>query len=328
MARSHSRIVQYPFTASLQGALLDSFHEEQGTERSDITLDVRALALSESELIECDGIVHEHVQGTYIPAQVRFTGVSERKGGEFFQNLTNLPVEDPARIINDMLSWRRPERRDVFFLFFMHHAANVMFSAHDVNYERLSHESVSFTLERDWCPPPPMPGRLVPQPKQLHQRFCGDPITVQLGSRPFHGRLFIGGTDIQPEERPRVDVVFNIGENPSKWIKTQGAQPLDRSDNKGEGLEGMSLKVIQEEAMWVIEHLQNQRRVLVHCAAGMNRSATICCATLILLEGLTAEQALERVREHHPWARPASAHWLKLRWLAETNARSHAASEL
>ncbi|HEU4744532.1 MAG TPA: hypothetical protein VFS61_04810, partial [Anaerolineales bacterium] len=94
MARSHSRIVQYPFTASLQGALLDSFHEEQSAERSDMALHVRALALSASELVESDGVVREHVQGTYIPAQVRFTGVSERKGGEFFQNLTNLPVED------------------------------------------------------------------------------------------------------------------------------------------------------------------------------------------------------------------------------------------
>ena len=79
----------------------------------------------------------------------------------------------------------------------------------------------------------------------------------------------------------------------------------------------MSLEVICEEAQWVIERLSKKQRVLVHCVAGMNRSSTICCAVLILLEGLTAEQALERVREHHPWARPDSRHWLKLRWLAQ-----------
>ncbi|NTU75547.1 MAG: hypothetical protein HGA86_05445 [Anaerolineaceae bacterium] len=28
------------------------------------------------------------------------------------------------------------------------------------------------------------------------------------------------------------------------------------------------------------------------------------------------EEALARVREHHPWARPDSHHWLVLRWLA------------
>ena len=78
----------------------------------------------------------------------------------------------------------------------------------------------------------------------------------------------------------------------------------------------MDVSEITEEACWVIERLQAGQRVLVHCAAGMNRSATICCAVLILLEGLPAEAALERVREHHPWARPDSDHWLALRWLA------------
>jgi hypothetical protein len=50
----------------------------------------------------------------------------------------------------------------------------------------------------------------------------------------------------------------------------------------------------------------------------MNRSATICSAVLILLEGLSAEAALERVREQHPWARPDPHHWLALRLLAQT----------
>lgn len=78
----------------------------------------------------------------------------------------------------------------------------------------------------------------------------------------------------------------------------------------------MTVEEICEEADWVTEHLKNNQRVLVHCVAGMNRSTTVCCAVLILLEGLSAEAALERVREHHPWARPDSHHWLALRWLA------------
>ena len=322
MARSRARILHYPFTTSLQGALLDSYHEEQRAGHLDIRLNVRALELTSSELIEHGGVVHERVQGAYVSSQLHFTKVSDLKGGDFFQNLADLPREDPARTINDLLSWRQPGRQDIFYLFFMHQADNLMFFAHDVKYERLSQESVSFTFERDWCSPPSMPGRFVPEPKRLHQRFGGDPITFHLGSQPFHQKLFIGGTDVQPEQRPQVDVVFNIGENPSRWVKDNQIPPPDRWDNKGEGAEGMSLEVIREEANWVIEHLSQNRRVLVHCAAGMNRSSTICCAALILLEGLTAVQALERVREHHPWARPDSGHWLKLRWLAEVNARS------
>ena len=324
MARRHARILQYPFATSLQGALLDSYHEEQ----SEIMLNVRALEFISSELFERDGVVHESVQGTYVSIQLHFSGVSELQGNDVCKEITKLPAEHPARTINDLLSWQRSGRRDIFFLFFMHHADNLMFLATHLRHERLSQESIPYTIERDWCPPPPMPGRLVPQPKRLHQRFGGDPITFHLGSRSFHKRFFTGGTDIQPEERPQVDVVFNVGENPSKWVKAYGTDPQDRWDNKGEGPEGMSIEVIREEARWVIEHLTNHRRVLVHCAAGMNRSSTICCAALILLEGLTAEQALERVREHHPWARPDSGHWLKLRWLAETNAGAHVGSEV
>jgi len=319
MARTHTLLVQYPFTKSLQGALLDSYHEERHFGQLDITLNVQALKLVSSELIERNGEIHERVHGTYIPIRLRFSGVSGLHGGEYFQNLAHLPPEDPGRIVNDLLSWRQPERQDVFFLFFMHQAENLMFFANEVRYERLAQDSIPFALERDWCSPPPMPGRIVPQPKQLHQRFGGDPVTLHLGSRPFHQRLFIGGTDIQPDKRPQVDVVFNVGENPSAWVKENQSYPQDRWDNKGEGSKGMSLEIIHEEANWVIEHLKKSRRVLLHCAAGMNRSSTICCATLILLEGLTAEQALERVREHHPWARPDGGHWLKLRWLAQVS---------
>jgi predicted protein tyrosine phosphatase len=116
-----------------------------------------------------------------------------------------------------------------------------------------------------------------------------------------------------------VNAVLNLGENPSRWVKSGILHPDDRAINKGEGLQGMSVDEIQEEANWVIERLQKKQSVLVHCAAGMNRSSTICCAVLMLLEELSAEDALQRVREHHPWARPDSQHWLKLRWLAKTH---------
>jgi len=36
------------------------------------------------------------------------------------------------------------------------------------------------------------------------------------------------------------------------------------------------------------------------------------------VEGLTAEAALDRIRQHHLWAGPDSHHWLVLRWLELT----------
>jgi dual specificity protein phosphatase-like protein len=318
MVHKHARIIQHPFAACLQGALLDSYAEERRGEHLHITLNVRALEYTASpKLFERDGVIHERVKGNYVPAQIHFFGVLGLKRDNFFTNLASLSTNDSARTINDMLSWIQPGEHDTFYLFFMQAADSLMFFARHTTYERLSQESTPVILERDWCSPPPMPNRLIPQPKRLHQYFGGDPITFYNNAQLHHRRLFIGSLETQANERPHVDVVFNVGEKPSNWVKDNQIDSQDRWDNKGEGPKGMSVDVIREEANWVIERLRKSQRVLIHCVAGMNRSSTICCATLILLEGLTAEQALERVREHHPWARPDSNHWLKLLWLAK-----------
>ena len=324
MAHRHARIVQHPFAASLQGGLLDAYEEDPCGEQASVVLNVRALERTvPSELFERDGSIHERLTGLYRPVRLRFSGVSGLKNGQFFQSLAGLPPDHSTRTINDFLSWRQAGRQDVFYLVSMHapQADHLMFFAGKVMHERLSHEAIPATMERDWCPPPPMPHRLIPEPAALHRRYGGDPIRLHIGGRPHRRQLFIGGLDIQPGERPQVDVVLNLGEKPSRWVRDHRMASQDRWENKGEGADGMGMDDIREEAEWVITHLKKRRRVLVHCAAGMNRSATICCAVLLLLEGLTAEQALERVREHHPWARPDSRHWLKLRWLAITNSQ-------
>lgn len=192
--------------------------------------------------------------------------------------------------------------------------AGMRFFADRVTFKK-GRSGLPFTFERDWSPSPPMPDRLVPQPNYIHRQFGGDPVTIRIGEKIYHRKLFVGGVHVQPEDRPQVDVVLNVGEESSKWTENQPTGLSDRWDNKGEGSEGMSPEVIRDEANWVIERLQKNQRVLVHCVAGMNRSTTICCAVLMQLEGLSAEDALKRVYEHHPWAKPDSHHWLMLRWL-------------
>lgn len=81
-------------------------------------------------------------------------------------------------------------------------------------------------------------------------------------------------------------------------------------------IDGMRADDVLAEGRWVADRLRAGERVLVHCYAGMNRSATVCCAALILLEGISAEEALERVRERHPVAWPDPYHWKVLRRLA------------
>jgi hypothetical protein len=315
--RVHARIIQHPFASLMQGARLDSFFETE----QDLILDVHGLQVQTSELFEQDGQIVERVAGTYIPMRLHFSGVSELHFDDFFINLAEYPADDPCRTIVHFLSWRRPERKDIYYRIGLQGPvyAGLHFFASHVDCESLDKPSHPVCIERDWSPAPPMPQRLVPRPKHLYMQFGGDPITIQVNGKVRHRKLFIGELSIQPKRRPQVDAVLNLGEQSSRWAKGPKLHPNDRAINRGEGTDGMTTVEICQEARWAIERLEQNQSVLVHCVAGMNRSATVCCAILMLLEGLTAEAALERVRQHHPWARPDSHHWLALRWLEMNN---------
>lgn len=312
----HTRIIQHPFAPLMQGARLDLYHESMG----EVILEVQGFQPLSSKLFERDGKIFEQVRAGYIPLKLKFSNISKPKRSDFFVTLDQYDVDDSSRTIAYMLSWRQPKRRDIFYMFGLRGPvfADMQFFAKHVMVEIRGGKRKTITTERDWSPAPPMPDRSVPKPKSLHRQFGGDPITVNLDGKTHHRRLFIGGFDIQPRQRPQVDVVLNLGENPSRWVKKgKPLHPNDRAIQHGEGSQGMTVNQLREEANWVIEPLKQDKRVLVHCVAGMNRSTTTCCAVLILLEGLSAEDALARVREHHPWARPDSYHWLALRWLAK-----------
>ena len=306
------RIVEPPFARLMQGARLDSYQENgQG-----LVLTVQGLQCTKSELFERDGKILERATCAYVPLTLRFDKVTPLKRSEFFTSLENYPAEDPSRVIFYMHSWQQPGMDDVFYIFKLREPVNASmnFLAGAVGYEQ-GNGGTPFTLERDWSPAPPMPERVIPQPKDLHDQFGGDPVTIRISGINQERKLFVGGLENQPAARPQVDAVLNIGESPSAWVQGNDLHPNDRTTERGEGLRGMSVSEIREEANWVIDHLKKDESVLVHCVAGMNRSTTICCAVLMLVEGLSAEEALVRVREQHPWAKPDSYHWLALRWL-------------
>jgi hypothetical protein len=320
--RKHARLIQHPFATHLLGARLDSLHQEKNGRSLHLVLDLQAFQQAAPGLMFARGDnLFERVAGTFIPARLQFQQVRNLQDGKLAAILPTLPLEDPGRIIRYHYSWRQPDRDDIFYIFTIQspQAGDLMFSSSNVIYELDQNRPRPVTFERPWSPAPPMPAHLVPRPVSLHKKYGGDPITIHLNGHPFHHRLFIGGTDIQGTVRPQVDAVLNLGEEASRW-QTAGDPPAsDRWARKGEGAQGMSLDELLQEADWGIHRLKHGQRLLVHCVGGLNRSATICCAVLILLEGLSAEQALERLREHHPWARPDDRHWLKLRWLAKEN---------
>jgi hypothetical protein len=315
--QSNTQIIRHPFASLMQGARLDSFQENG----SEIQMDVQGLEIIETELFERDGVIMEKVTGRHIPLKLFFSNIQLIKRSGYFSTLKQAPIEDPSRIIGFMHSWKMPGMDDIFHMFSLRGSvgANMSFFAGAVTIEQ-GEAGEPFTFERDWSPSPPMPEREVPQPYDIYDHFGGDPVKIKLNGNTLENKLFVGGIENQPEDRPdNISAVLNLGEKPSVWVKDDQIHPNDRRVEKGEGSDGMSVDEIREEAGWVIDHLQKDESVLVHCVAGMNRSVTVCVAALMMLEGLTAEKALERVYENHPWAKPDSHHWLMLRWL-EKNA--------
>ena len=313
--KSNVRIVKHPFADLMQGARLDTF-EKNGTE---VRMTVQGLEVLDSELFERDGVILERVTARHIPLDITFSNVYQMKESGFLNNLGQYAVDDPSRTISFIHSWVMPGMDDIFHILSLANAGTNFFASGATHTQGEATEP--FTVERDRSPSPPMPEGEVPQPYDIYDKFGGDPVTFNLNGNSIENKLFVGGIENQPDQRPNeIGAVLNIGEKPSAWVKENQPQGSnDRTVEKGEGSEGMSPEEIRAEADWVIEHLKKDKSVLVHCVAGMNRSTTITCAVLIKLEGLTAEQALQRVYEHHPWAKPDSHHWLMLRWLEKTN---------
>ncbi len=317
--RTHSFIHPFPFAEAFRNARLDDLREEMQGERRDLIIDFHELhPTAPFTLVEQNEKPAERVQGEYIPRRVRFIDLAwiDREG--VYNTLETVPREHDARSLRGMLHWS-PAGQDPFYLLAQgaHGEAGLMFSARACVSEDRAGAVEPVDYIRGWSPPPVMHPGLVPDPPKLRRRFGGDPITFRLGKRIFHKRLFVGSLEEQHAKRPEVDAILNLGEEKSKWVTghAETASEADRWAEKGEGLAGMSVEEIVAEAGWVIERLRQNQRVLVHCVAGFNRSVTIVAATLILLEGLSAEDAFVRLSEHHRWARPDPGHWLRLKWL-------------
>jgi hypothetical protein len=315
----HARLLHFPFLASLQNARLDALWDEAHGARRDLVMEYHELRrLAPPEWVDGADRPRERLRGRYHPRRLRFRDVQELRREGIYTHLEAVPPDHVTRSLTGTWHWRTPEGTP-WHLFGIRadEPSTLLVSARRCVAEERAGPTEDVEITRNWSPPPLGPARLVPAPARLHQRYGGDPITVRLNGRAHPRRLFIGGIDVQGAQRPEVDAVLNLGEEPSLWAAH--ALPTDRWAEKGEGRYGMEEAEIRAEAQWVIDRLRAGQRLLVHCAAGMNRSATVCCAALILLEGLSAEAALDRVREHHPWARPDSYHWLTLRWLAHTS---------
>ena len=325
---THTRFYHFPYHEEIFDATIERVSEVRGPRHTlEVHVDLWALRVHGcAEPVVEDGRPWEAVRGERVPLRLRFVGAHWiQHSGVFadFAAFAALPADHPARRLVAVVHMRLPGRAPMYWLFAdtLNPDDVLCLRATGCSLEARPGAPAAVEERRRWAVRPPTRAGLVPMPRALHRRYGGDPVTIQVGRRRYRERLFIGGFHHQHAHRPLVDHVLNLTSDANPWNAAYGRHPNDRHAHKLEMVEGIGAAELLGEAAWVAERLRAGRRVLVHCVAGVNRSSTVCCAALMLLEGISAEQALERVRERHPEAAPDPYYWFLLRWLAETATR-------
>ena len=304
-----------PYADTLFDAHLEWVYEDGG----DLVFDLRTLQLDAPPAPQMiSGQPYELVRGRHIAQRLRFPQASlAQRSGPFAEVNTLAPHHDARRVFG-FQHLLAPSWGEIFVLSsaFAEDGLLVV-RGHECLLEARNETPQPVEYLRRWkATPPPIIGPNSHRPV-LYRRYGGDPIPIRLGRRVYRQRLFVGGIGLQGEQRPAVDAVLNLCEEPNPWRMRDGVYLADRLACKGELGQGMRADDLRAEAEWVVERLRNGRRVLVHCVAGINRSSSVACATLMLLEGLTPEQALTRVRSGRPQVAPDPYHWFALARLAE-----------
>ena len=108
----------------------------------------------------------------------------------------------------------------------------------------------------------------------------------------------------------RIDAVFNCTKNLPfvHSVKRKYRLPVD--DNlKEEEIRNMEL--MSFEVIYKVIHEYKQGPILVHCAAGMQRSAAVVAMFLIATKGMKSDEAIKYIRERRPIAFQPGPNFLK-----------------
>jgi dual specificity phosphatase 12 len=130
-------------------------------------------------------------------------------------------------------------------------------------------------------------------------------------------RLWLGNwnsaRDVEFHQNNKINVIYNCTKNlefaDSPTIERRYRIPID--DNLEEEEINNLSKWAPEAILYLLQEYRNGSTILVHCAAGMQRSAATVAMFLIATENLTPDQAIAEVKSRRPIAFFPSANFKK-----------------
>ena|SRR6476661_4230413 len=87
---------------------------------------------------------------------------------------------------------------------------------------------------------------------------------------------------------------------PSKWFTERTTKDIDYLHLRVEDYGAPTLEELDNTVNFMKKQINNQKPVLVHCAAGKGRTGTILAAYLLKEDRLNADQTIKKIRNLRP----------------------------